>query len=114
MVIRERGQKWRSDKRRSTIVNNRQPLLTSSPSIRANRALHGRFFDGLAARIAEAQEHFFGTVRLIQRQHTDGVLQRLDAEVVGLIGALHTIQEGSQVDQLAARIHEPEVHEIHR
>ena len=39
--------------------------------------------------------------------------QGLDAKISFLPGALYAVEEGGEVDQLAAGIHEPEVHKIH-
>lgn len=80
--------------------------------MRTDGTLHGGFFDGGGAGIAEAEEDFLSAPGFIQRKKLDGVFQRLHTKIRLLTSTLNAIKKGRKVDELAAGIHEPEVHEI--
>lgn len=80
--------------------------------MRADGTLHRGFGDRLGARIAETEEHFLGALRFVLGEQAERVFEGLDAEITVLTGALHTVEESGEVDELRTRVHEAEIDQI--
>jgi hypothetical protein len=74
--------------------------------------LEGGFLGGFGAVVGERFQDGFGAAGLVGEQDRQRFLEAIEAEV-GFAGvAFDPVEEGGEVDQLAARVHEMEVEEF--
>lgn len=78
----------------------------------AEGTLKGRFFGGFGAVVGEGFEDGLRAAGLLGKKDGQGFFEAFEAEV-GLAGVpFDAIEEGGEVDQFAARVHEVEVEEF--